>query len=242
MSEKYIRITNSFTSLFGDGDYAELSIPSSEFVNGYFGHDTGVLPPAVRWVSDTSPPSFIIERPPQTRAINYRKVKYNVSLPWTLFGIRFKDLNTLVVHTFCQHKSIQSFDDQIFVLPVPMANEEGLVEGFEYSVKLSDRRTIGSSLLQVIDKMFNTRTAKNFNIDVLPPSWGDIDTKSNRKIMEHWQTYNLLQARDSIEYYTSQAIPTVEALAEYLEAATEASTTFDYMTEVMQTVHESLKA
>lgn len=229
MSEKNIIINNGVTTLFNEEGYAEITVPSVDFVNSFFGHDYGIFPPAIRWISDTTPSAFLLERPPEVRTIGYRKVDYKISLPWTIFGIKFLSDDRVGVHAFCSSSSIQSFDDEIHVLPLPMAQEDGFIDGFSYGIKLTARRSIGSSLMQIINKMFNTRTSKAFNLDVLPDSWGGIDTSSNRKIMEHWQTYNQQQALTEVEYFTSQSVPTVGVLTSMMEEETKASTTFEYM-------------
>lgn len=238
---KYFEIADDFATIFEedgsiafDGDL-KLQVPSSRFVEAYFGRDLGVLPPAVRWISDESPVSMLFERPPEERVLTINKTDYKVKLPWMIYLVRQTSLSTLTVQCFSRSGALFAMDDEIFRAPLPGLDELGNVKDFVHTFK----GPIGDALHEVIQKAFEFMCEKEVDLSSVPASWGEFETTED--VYKAWTEYNVADLLANTEWKTADPYHTVASLVASTTEDELPESAFEYLHTVVKTVASDLK-
>jgi len=92
--------------------------------------DLGLLPPAVRWISDNQRIA-VFERPPTVQFVEIAFDKkdninsstsvlsFSLPIPWTVYYVLFDDYNNPVtVRVYCRNEPLYSWDDRVYMLPM----------------------------------------------------------------------------------------------------------------------------
>lgn len=136
---------------------------------------TGILPPVVRYISNTGR-SVLLERPPQVVTLNYYGVpKFNITedttlqqidiaLPWTMYAMLFNENNyPYDIYVYGMRGSCRSINHELFLLPVtnceldgkfcPPGTEDGIFPSFD-------------SLSEGINYGYQSIWSSTFNTDI----------------------------------------------------------------------------
>lgn len=92
--------------------------------------DLGLLPPAVRWISDNQRIA-VFERPPTVQFVeiafdkkdninsNTSVLSFSLPIPWTIYYVLFDDYNNPVtVRVYCRNEPLYSWGDKVYMLPM----------------------------------------------------------------------------------------------------------------------------
>lgn len=175
-------------------------VSATEVKQILFNQDTsflGLLPPAVRWVSQDGK-LLIAERPPQYRDVNYTsalkmhakqgvKYKFNIAVPWTIYIMLWQPGGYIdLLFAFANDKPIESLDDVLWNLPVPNIYQSGSVcKPNSSSIKLENA---GQAINEAYQLLWNS----NFNLDIQNPirNWINISKNADPQMSSLYDAMN----------------------------------------------------
>ena len=92
--------------------------------------DLGLLPPAIRWISD-SQRVVVFERPPTVQLVEMAMARrddiqyfteishYSLPIPWTVYYVLFDEyFNPVMVQVFCRNEPITDWSSPVYMLPM----------------------------------------------------------------------------------------------------------------------------
>jgi hypothetical protein len=92
--------------------------------------DLGLLPPAIRWISD-SQRVVVFERPPSVQLVDIAMARrddihyftdvghYSLPIPWTVYYVLFDEyFNPVMIQVFCRNEPITDWSSRLFMLPM----------------------------------------------------------------------------------------------------------------------------
>lgn len=155
MSEKtdtYFEIDASTAKLVKDGEQVA-EVNAHQFTDALYGNDIGMLPPAVRWISDSAPWVLLLERPPQLiNLLRDDDTEMKLHMPWTLWVMEISTTRELRMNVFARNDALYSFHESVYHLPLPGIDPSGTVTDFSYTLK--DGQAIGYQLPEAIDATY----------------------------------------------------------------------------------------
>ena len=166
-----------------EGRYKE-ELSSANFTRNArqrYPESTGLLPPAVRWIS-ASGMSVILERPPFTARVGYRAgragrvnearaAEYYLPVPWQVYGITFNP-GFRSIHTMClyvRNAPLMTEQDSLHMFPYPNTFNDGRVcMGNDFDrAYIADPATC---LSEALSRAVNSFWTADFNEDI-DASW-----------------------------------------------------------------------
>jgi hypothetical protein len=92
--------------------------------------DLGLLPPAIRWISNTQR-IIVFERPPTVQFVEIamarrddinsltQVVNFSLPIPWTVYYVLFDEcFNPVMVQVFCRNEPITDWSSKVLMLPM----------------------------------------------------------------------------------------------------------------------------
>lgn len=143
---------------------------------------TGILMPAVRWISQGGH-AVIMERPPFVARASYRPAAadqlpedqaqhYNIPVPWQVYGIVFsEDFREIrLMYVYARNSPMLGPDDRLSMFPYPnVFNTAQACMGEAFKREFA--RTPSHNLAEAIAQVVNTFWSADFNEDAGPNTW-----------------------------------------------------------------------
>jgi len=223
-----------------DGDTVLYEAPTSKVADAYFGHSTidlGLLPPAVRWISDDGR-GIIVERPPQHVAITHKETEYNIPLPWTVYGIRLRTTGSIdQAKVFVRSLSISTPSDELYALPMFGIKSN---DSINMGLLLDTRKDVGPQLLDLISAFWHRAGDSEFRgrmqESTMPTHWWEQYEQGEEKFLVFLQSQDL-QGVTFTDFATSST-PTMQQLMNTLQGEEntqqQPTTVMDYLTELVK--------
>lgn len=181
----YFEIDANFACLVIDGKQTA-KVNAKAFTDALYGNDIGMLPPAVRWISDSAPWVLLLERPPQYLNLlcaGNREAKLH--FPWTLWLMEISTNREVSASVFARPEPLYSFNEGVSHLPLPNINDDGQIKGFTYA--LQEGAAMGYQLPEAIDAAWihiGDKIDDEQPVAHSPQGWPQ---DNYEQLLEHWQ-------------------------------------------------------
>jgi len=224
------------TTIYDDDGKAIVKKPTERVANAYFGSspfDLGLLPPAVRWISNDGR-GLIIERPPQIVETD----TYKIPLPWTIYALRVEEeLKITTAKLFVRPFSLSSHDDELYSFPFPGISDE---DDFFLGMQFSPMGEIGQQIQPFIDNFWTQASTSSLRGRMfkknMPDAWHEQYTQGIDKFLVFLQAQDLQDVTFTDFPVSSQ--PTLNQLMSFLQGEAkqglEPTTAMEYLTELVK--------
>lgn len=144
--------------------------------------DSGLLPPAIRWISGSGR-SVILERPPTVARVGYRPgragehnaagaYEYYLPVPWQVYGLCFDPGFTRVTEMmlYLRNTPIMTMDDPLFMFIYPNSFNDGRIclgTGFHQEFRHAKVQGLGQALSCAVNALWTV----DFNEDAGGQTW-----------------------------------------------------------------------
>lgn len=194
LNNSHAWICNSQGDILSDEQDRSLCVPANRLLNELFDNNLGILPAAVRWVSDTSPPALVFERLPEVKTILYKDVVYDLNMPWMLYFLYPQD-GTYRIQVRCRTTQVFTMEEELFIPPLPGICSTGDMESFSTMI----RPKIGEHLHHIVSAFYEHLYDREIQLDLVPDSWGTFE--STDQVLQHWSGLN----KDDVVFNTEYA-------------------------------------
>lgn len=136
---------------------------------------SGILPPAVRWISGQGD-MFVFERPPRMQTLSYYPVEadmidsntklctYNIPIPWTVYVVVVSA--TMVpteIRVFARNSPLESLSDLVYLLPIPNLYYSGALCAPIFEKFEAQEPTLAAAAQAAYNMVWNS----GFNFDLI---------------------------------------------------------------------------
>lgn len=236
MSEEttYFEIDTDWAKIVVDGK-TTMKVNAKEFTDALYGNDIGMLPPAIRWISDSSPWVLLLERPPQTlNLLCADDSEVKLPLPWTLWLMEVSTSRELTCSVFARMDALYSFEEPLFHLPLPGVDDTGEIEGFTHT--LQSNEAIGYQLPEAIDaayRFMGAQVTEENKVNYIPNDW---DATTAKQLVAYWGNLSPLDIMENPFQKVEEL--TVGELVERGASHDRPDSVFDLMERITTHIHE----